>query len=83
MPSPLLRALCTATELNLFTKKIKSKEAELLAKVTHEQVTEPGVKPQSVVSKLPDLYLGVAAPKGFALESLLPPLSALLAELTK
>lgn len=68
MPRPLLRALCTATELNLFTEKIKSKEAELPAKVTHEQAAEPGVKPQSMVSKLPDLFQiftwGVAAPKG-------------------
>ena len=42
MPSPLLRALCPSTELNLFPKKIKSREAELLAKITHEHKGSKG-----------------------------------------
>lgn len=56
MPSPLLRALYTSTEWNLFMKKIKSGQAELRAKIAQEQAPEQGVKPQLGVSRRADLF---------------------------
>lgn len=44
MPSPLLRASCAWTQLSLFMKNRKSREAELLARVSETRWWSPNTQ---------------------------------------